>query len=83
MKTEPTDLDREAARLFLPAPGMRFFTHHRHPGGAWYRAVTPVTCMRDDSLPSLRGRELWPVDVQAIDIDDRGVPKLITAGAPN
>lgn len=23
MKTEPTDLDREAARLFAPAPGMR------------------------------------------------------------
>ena len=25
MKTEPTDLDREAARLFTPAPGMRMW----------------------------------------------------------
>lgn len=25
MKTEPTDLDREAARLFVPAPGVRMW----------------------------------------------------------
>ena len=27
MKTEPTDIDREAARLFVPAPGMRVMHH--------------------------------------------------------
>ena len=28
MKTKPTDLDREAASLFTPAPGMRVWTRH-------------------------------------------------------
>ena len=28
MKTEPTDIDREAARLFIPAPGMRVWFLH-------------------------------------------------------
>ena len=27
MKAEPTDIDREAARLFAPAPGMRSWLH--------------------------------------------------------
>ena len=32
MKTEPTDIDREAARLFVPAPGMRvWFLHDGTP----------------------------------------------------
>jgi hypothetical protein len=32
MKTEPRDIDREAARLFVPAPGMRvWFLHYGTP----------------------------------------------------
>lgn len=37
MKTEPTDIDREAARLFVPAPGMRWLERER---GTWW-TVTP------------------------------------------
>ena len=37
MKTEPTDIDREAARLFTPAEGMRIILEDRLYGGEWAR----------------------------------------------
>ena len=37
MKAEPTDMDREAARLFTAAPGMRVIWSDRLYGGLWAR----------------------------------------------
>lgn len=39
MKTEPRDIDREAARLFVLEDHMRF-----HDGRRWIRTTNPVGC---------------------------------------
>lgn len=67
MKTEPTDLDRDAARLFMPAPGMRVFNADAGWGrlaeAAW--AGTTLTHWSTDSL-AVAGH----ARVDAIDTDD-------------
>ncbi len=40
MKASPTDIDREAARVFQPAPGMRGILDYRAFGGMWVRVKT-------------------------------------------
>lgn len=66
MKTTPTDLDREAARLFKPAPGMRVFNADcgwgRVAEAAW--AGTTLTHWSSDSMAVDGAR------VDAIDADD-------------
>lgn len=39
MKTDPTDLDREAATLFRPAPGMRAWMPRHDAPEFWWRVV--------------------------------------------
>lgn len=62
MKTEPTDIDREAARLFAPAPGMRVWTRH-----AKGRLVD-----HDGKYGTVTGEGSWEAMavVLAIDTDD-------------
>lgn len=67
MKTKPTDLDREAARLFTPAPGMRVFNAYTGWGrlaeAAW--AGTTLAHWSTDSL-AVAGH----TRVDALDTDD-------------
>ena len=67
MKVEPTDPDREAARLFNPAPGMRVFNAYSGWGrlaeAAW--AGTTLIHWATDSL-AVAGH----ARVDAIDTDD-------------
>lgn len=65
IKAQPSELDREAARLFSPAPGVRAWVH-----GAWARGV-PSTL--DDStvfLPEGSSYGLVRGAAEAFDADD-------------
>lgn len=74
MKTEPTETDREAARLFVAAPGMRIRAKmHNVEDGFWSRAsrhsdVGGVFCDAEPTVDECK----WvrPLDVAAIDTDD-------------
>lgn len=67
MKTEPTDTDREAARLFTPAPGMRAcspYTHGRVAGvGIAPDGVTHAALTGEGGFEAL-------AEVVAFDTDD-------------
>ncbi len=74
MKSEPTDIDREAAEIFTPAPGMRV----RGQPGKWGRVLE-----RDGDHVSIAyeggfgGRAIEPAaSVECIDVDD-----MATVGA--
>lgn len=63
MKTEPTAIDREAATLFAPAPGMRV-----HAWGRWVRVATDDYGLRecDEVVTDAHSS----VGVDALDTDD-------------
>lgn len=73
MKTEPTVLDREAATLFTPAPGMRAIMSDSLFGGRWVRIA-----VADEKLAGCyeTGVDTWDVytkdwwGMDALDTDD-------------
>lgn len=78
MKTEPTDLDREAATLFRPAPGMRLLTKD----GNAFRVVVNAngdlwTCCECCVVPDTL--QLDPDDVYAFDADDDATKGVMLA----
>ena len=73
MKTEPTDIDREAARLFNPAPGMRVILADRLFGGLWARVATASPSLISGCYEA--GCDTWDasipfVQLSAVDTDD-------------
>lgn len=74
IKAQPGELDREAARLFSPAPGVRAWVH-----GAWARGV-PSTL--DDStvfLPEGSSYGLVRGAAEAFDTDDSATVGVMLA----
>ena len=66
MKTEPTALDREAATLFTPAPGMRAIMSDSLFGGRWVRIAGCYETSPDTW--DAYGKDWWGMD--ALDTDD-------------
>ena len=73
MKTEPNDIDKEAAALFKPAPGMRAIKSDSLFGGRWVRIA-----VADENLAGCyeAGVDTWEVYIKdwwgmdALDTDD-------------
>ena len=73
MKTEPTALDREAATLFTPAPGMRAIMSDSLFGGRWVRIAVADKKLAGcyETSPDTwdaYGKDWWGMD--ALDTDD-------------
>lgn len=73
MKAVPTETDREAARLFEPAPGMRIILSDRLFGGLWARVSVTGERMAGCYEVGVDTWDAWAEEWQrmdAIDTDD-------------